>query len=110
MTRADELRAASEADDETAVRLLLADLTEADRADLIPVARETVATMVKQGIDAVHHMAPTLLMAYGVLSASEIRKLGWRSHHLPTGLEDVLRRAIPGAPRPDRRVPPRRRR
>jgi hypothetical protein len=36
-----------------------------------------------------------LLMAYGVLSVSEIRKLGWRSHHLPKQVEDVLRRRSP---------------
>jgi len=92
MTRADAVRAAAEAEDEAAIRELLADLPEADRADLIPVAREVVIAQVKKGIDAAGHLAPTLLIAYGVLSASEIRKLGWRSNHLPRGVEDVLRR------------------
>jgi hypothetical protein len=42
MTRADALRAAAEAEDEAAIRQLLADLSEADRSDLIP-AREVAA-------------------------------------------------------------------
>lgn len=91
MTPAEALRAADKAEDEAAVRILLADVSEADRADLIPVAREIVARVTKQGIGAAGHLAPMLLMAYGVLSVSEIRKLGWRSNHLPKQLQDVLR-------------------
>ena len=36
-----------------------------------------------------------LLIAYGVLPVSEIRKLGWRSNHLPEDVDDVLRRRSP---------------
>ncbi len=95
MTPAETLRAAGQADDEAAVRALLVGRSEAERADLIPVARELVAQQTRKGLDAVGHLAPMLLMAYGVLSVSDIRKLGWRSNHLPTALEDVLRGRSP---------------
>jgi len=91
MTLADELRAAGQADDEATVRALLVGRSEADRAELIPVAREIVSAQTKKGLGAVGHLAPMLLIAYGVLAVSDIRKLGWRSNHLPKGLEDVLR-------------------
>jgi uncharacterized protein DUF6493 len=95
MTTAERLRAAGEAEDEAAVRTLLADMPEADRADLVPVAREIVAAQTKKGIVAAGHLAPMLLMAYGILPVSEIRKLGWRAHHLPKGLVEVLRNRAP---------------
>lgn len=95
MTPAEALRAAGEAEDEAAVRRLLVGLSEADRADLMPVAREIVAEKTRKGIDAYGHLAPMLLMAYGILPASEIRKLGWRSNHIPKQLQDVLRGRAP---------------
>jgi hypothetical protein len=95
MTLAERLRAAGDAGDEAAVRALLADLSEAERADLIPLARQLVAARTKMGINAAGPLAPMLLLAYGVLSVSEIRKLGWRSHHVPDRLHDVLRRRGP---------------
>ena len=92
MTPAETLRVASKADDAAAVRGLLAEMPEAERAELIPVAREIVAVQVKRGIDAARNLAPTLLIAYGILSVTEIRKLGWRSNWIPDELADVLRR------------------
>ena len=91
MSPAEALRAAHEADDEAAIRTLLADLSESDRDDLIPVAREIVATEVKKGVGGAAHLPAMLLIAYGVLPLTDIRKLGWRSNHIPKGLEDVLR-------------------
>ena len=100
MTPAEALRSAAKAEDEAAVRTLLAGLSEADRADLIPVARELVAEDVKKGLNAVGHLAPALLMAYGVLPVAELRKLGWRARHLPPHLVEVLRLRSP-----DRLIP-----
>lgn len=100
MTAADDLRAAGRAGDEAAVQALLADRSEAERADLIPVAREIVAAEKRKGIDAIGHLPATLLIAYGLLPVSDIRKLGWWSNHLPDRLPDVLRRRSP-----DRLVP-----
>ena len=45
-----------------------------------------------------------LLVAYGVLSVSEIRKLGWRSQPPSEGARGRAPAASPRAPRPDRRV------
>ena len=95
MTAAEALRAAAHADDAAAVRALLADRPEADRAELAPVAREIVAAEVRKGLGAVHHLEPMLLVAYGILPVSEIRKLGWRSNHLPAHVVDVLRGRSP---------------
>ena len=95
MTPAETLRAAGRAGDEAAVRDLLVDLSEVERADLIPVTRELVAADMQQGIAAVGHLGPMLLAAYGVLPVSDIRKLGWRANHLPDRLEIVLRRRSP---------------
>ena len=61
MTPAETLRAAAEADDEAAVRALLADLPEAERAELAPVARPIVAAVKRQGIAAVGHLGTTML-------------------------------------------------
>jgi len=91
MTPADTLRAAAEADDEAAIRVLLADMPEVDRADLAPVARPIVAAVKRRGIEGMAHLGTTMLMAYGLLPISEIRTLGWRSNHLPQNLEEVLR-------------------
>jgi hypothetical protein len=79
-------------EDETAVRRLLADRAEDDRVELQPVVRAAVASAKAKGLGAVRHLAPTLLAAYGVLPVTDIRKLGWRSNHLPERLEEVLRR------------------
>ena len=95
MTPAKSLRAAADAEDEGAVRAVLADLSEADRTELIPIAREVMAAQMKKGIDAAGHLAPTILMAYGTLPLSEIRRLGWRANHLPRDLVDVLRQRSP---------------
>lgn len=95
MTPAEAARAAAAAADEVGLRDLLAGLSEAERADLIPLARELVAADKKKGINAVFRLAPMLLMAYGTLPVSEIRKLGWRSNHVPKQLQDVLRRRAP---------------
>lgn len=95
MTPAEALRAAAASGDEAAVRGILAGLTEADRAELAPVAREIVAAVAKKGIDAVGSLGTALLLAYGTLPVSEIRKLGWRTNHTPRHLEDVLRRRSP---------------
>ena len=91
MTPADTLRAAAEADDEAAIRALLADMPEADRAELAPVARPIVAAVKRRGIEGMAHRGTTMLMAYGLLPVSEIRTLGWRNNHLPQNLEEVLR-------------------
>jgi len=79
-------------EDEPAVRRLLADLAEDDRVELQPVARAAAASAKAKGLGAVGHLAPSLLAAYGVLPVTDIRKLGWRSNHLPDRLEEVLRR------------------
>ena len=79
------------AEDEAAVRRLLADRAEDDRVELQPVVRAAVVAAKAKGIGAIGHLAPTLLAAYGVLPVTDIRKLGWRSHHLPDGLDQVLR-------------------
>lgn len=90
-TTADALRAALAAEDQPAIRRLLADRAEADRIELQPVARSAIATAKAKGIGAVGHLAPTLLAAYGVLPVTDIRRLGWRSNHLPDRLAEVLR-------------------
>jgi hypothetical protein len=95
MSRSEALRAAVRSDDEAAVIDLLSDLSEADRAELSPVVRDLVADVKRKGIDAVGHLGPTLVAAYGVLPASDLRTLGWRSNHLPKQLVDVLRRRSP---------------
>jgi hypothetical protein len=95
MTRADDLRAAVEADDEATVLALLADQSEADRTGLQPVARVLVAAATKKGLEAVGHLGAVLLAAYGTLPVSDLRKLGWRSNHLPRRLEVVLERRAP---------------
>jgi hypothetical protein len=91
-TPAIALGVALAAEDETAVRRLLADRAEDDRVELQPVARSAVVAAKAKGIGAIGHLAPTLLAAYGVLPVTDIRKLGWRSNHLPDRLEEVLRR------------------
>lgn len=90
MTAADDLRQAVGARDDAAVRAILSPLTEAERADLMPIAREQVKTTIARGLDAVGDLGPTLVLAYGVLSVTEIRKLGWRSRHIRTDVADVL--------------------
>lgn len=94
MTTSDELRRAVAADDEAAIRAILSPLTEEDRADLAPVARDVVKAEVAQGVDA-RHLGPMLVLAYGLLPVTEIRKLGWRSNHLRTDVADVLRHRSP---------------
>jgi hypothetical protein len=94
MTVADELGRAVAADDEAAIRAILSPLTEADRADLAQVARDVVKREVARGVDA-RQLGPMLVLAYGLLPVAEIRKLGWRSNHLRTGVADVLRRRSP---------------
>ena len=91
MTPAETLRAATDADDEAAIAAMLAGLSEAERGELIPVAREIAAAEVKKGMGPNSHLKPMLLIAYGVLPASDIRKLGWRSNHLPKQVDVVLR-------------------
>ena len=79
MTPAEALRAAVAADDEAAVRDLLGNMSEAERVELIPVVRELVAAAVKRRASRPSATWDRCcLMAYGVLSVSEIRKLGWR--------------------------------
>src|SRR4051794_15782842 len=95
MTPAERLRTAADAADEDAIRAQLADLSEADRTALIPVAREVVAATVARGIDAVGHLGPALLLAYGTLTVTEIRRLGWRTGHLRSPIVDVLRCRAP---------------
>jgi hypothetical protein len=95
MTPAEALQAAFEARDEAAVRRLLADMPEAARADVSPLVRRHVAFVSKAGINALGSLGAMLLSAYGVLPVSDIRRLGWRSNHIPKGLEDVLRRRSP---------------
>ncbi len=92
MTPAETLRAASEAGDAAAIQVLLAEMPEADRAELVSVARDIVAATKREGIDAARHLDPTLLIAYGLLPVSDIRKLGWRTNWIPDGLVNVLRR------------------
>jgi hypothetical protein len=96
MTPADTLRAATDADDEATIMAVLADLSEAERAELIPVAREIAAAEVKKGHGPGSHLTSVLLVAYGVLPVSDIRKLGWRSNHLPKHVDVVLRGRSPG--------------
>ena len=91
MTPTEALRTAARAEDEAGVRSLLAGLSEADRTELIPAARELVAAEAKKGIAAAGHLGPALLIAYGVLPLTDIRKLGWRAGHLPSRLDEVLR-------------------
>ena len=95
MTPAETLRAAVERGDEAAVRALLADLPEAERADLVPAAREIVAAVKRMGLGGIRELPPVLLIAYGLLPVSEIRTLGWRNNYVPDGLQDVLRRRAP---------------
>ncbi|TAJ99913.1 MAG: hypothetical protein EPO36_10415 [Chloroflexota bacterium] len=99
MTPAEELEAALEAAfaarDEIAARALLAELSEAERAELVPVARRLVAGVAKRGIDGLGSLGPALMAAYGILTVTDIRRLGWRSNHISAGLEDVLRRRSP---------------
>jgi len=91
MTPSETLAAAAEAGDEAAIRTLLADMPEADRADLVPIARPIVAAVKRRGTEGIRDLGTTMLMAYGLLALSEIRTLGWRTNHLPPHLEDVLR-------------------
>jgi hypothetical protein len=95
VTRADDLRAASAADDGALVRRLLADLPEDERTELIPVAREIVAAVKRRGIDAVSHLDAVLPIAYGILPVSDLTKLGWWSNWVPKDLDVVLRRRSP---------------
>lgn len=95
MTPAETLEAAAHARDEEAIRVLLADLPEAERAELASAARPIVAAVKRRGLDGIHDLGPTLLMAYGLLPVSEIRTLGWRYNHTPSHLDDVLRRRSP---------------
>jgi hypothetical protein len=90
MSLAEALESAVRSGDEERIRRLLLPLSEAERAQLQPTVRAIVATEVRQGIEAVARLGPMLLAAYGTLPASELRKLGWRSIHIPRGLEDVL--------------------
>lgn len=94
MTAPDELRVAAAAHDEGAIRAILSPLPEDDRADLAPIAREVVRTEVAHGLEA-RHLEPMLVLAYGLLPVTEIRKLGWRSRHLRTDFADILRRRSP---------------
>ena len=95
MTTSDELRPAVAAEDEAAIRTILSPLTEDDRADFVPIAREVVKATIARGLEAAGHLGPMLVLAYGVLPVAEIRKLGWRSRHLRTDVADVLRRRSP---------------
>lgn len=95
MTIADDLRAAADAEDEARIRRLLRGLPEADRSGLAAIAREVVATQTKRGLGAADHLGPMSLLAYGILPVSDIRRLGWRSNHLPSGLDEVLRGRSP---------------
>lgn len=91
----DRLRAAAESGDEATIRRVLGPLSEADRAEVAALAREIMAATVARGIDAARQLGPMLLLAYGVLPVTELRKLGWRSNHLPPGTADVLRGRSP---------------
>ena len=91
MTPTEALRAAARAEDEAGVRTLLVSLSETERSELIPAARELVAAETRKGIAAAGHLGPALLIAYGVLPLTDIRKLGWRAGHLPSHLDEVLR-------------------
>jgi hypothetical protein len=96
MTPAERLSAAAEAGDDAAILALLSDMPEAERADLVPIARPIVAAVKRRGIEATGGiLRAALLMAYGLLPVSEIRSLGWRNNHLPPNLEDVLHRRSP---------------
>jgi hypothetical protein len=95
MTPAEEVARAAEVEDEAEIRRLIAPLSEPERADLIPLARDLVAVQVARRIDAARHLGPMLLLAYGTLAVTEIRKLGWRSNHVPRDLVDVLRGRSP---------------
>ena len=84
MTPADELRAAAEAEDEAADPAAPGRPARGGPGRLSPVAREIVASQVKRRASTPSaDLGPMLLMAYGILPVSEIRKLGWRSNHLP---------------------------
>lgn len=99
MTPAETLAAAVRSADEAAIGQLLAGMSETDRAQLAAVARGLVAEIRKKQVYG-SELRPTVLVAYGVLPISEIRKLGWRAGHLPDHLVDVLRHRSP-----DRLVP-----
>ena len=91
MTPADRIRQAVAAEDDDAIRDSLAPLSEDERADVVPIAREVVAATMARGIEAARNLQPTLLLAYGTLTATEIRKLGWRTRHIRAPLSEVLR-------------------
>ena len=96
MTPAETLAAAAQMGDDAAIRALLIDMPEAERADLAPIARPFVTAVKRRGIAGIGgELRAALLMAYGLLPVSEIRTLGWRSNHLPPEIEDVLRRRSP---------------
>jgi hypothetical protein len=92
---AERLRAAWDARDAAAIRDVLGDLSEPERVELQPVARPIVATVVRGGIGEVGNLRPMLLVAYGVLPATELRRLGWRANHLPAEAAEVLLRRDP---------------
>ena len=92
---AERLRAAWETRDPSAIAAVLVDLSETERAELQPVARVIVDGVVRGGTDEVRNLPPMLLIAFGVLPATEIRELGWRSGHLRMAGADVLRNRDP---------------
>lgn len=94
MPPVDLLRLAAETNDEATIRQILGPLSEAERAEVAALAREIVSATVARGVDA-RNLGPMLLLAYGVLPATEIRKLGWRSNHLPVETAEVLRGRSP---------------
>ena len=63
---------------------LSAPLTEAERADVAPLAREIVAALVLRGIDAARHLGPMLPLADGTPPVTEIRKLARARGTSPT--------------------------
>jgi uncharacterized protein DUF6493 len=95
MTLVEDVRRAADAGDEAAIRGLIAPLSEDERGELAPFAREIAKIQVARGVDAVRDLGPMLLLAYGTLPVTEIRKLGWRSNHLPPDVAEVLRRRAP---------------
>jgi len=90
---AERFAAAARARDATAICELLAPMSEADRAQFASVAREVVEAERERDVGAAFE--PMLLLAFGVLPAAEIRKLGWRRGHIPDALHEVLRRRSP---------------
>jgi len=95
MTLAEALEVAVRGEDLVAIRELVGGLPEAERTPLQPYARDLMTAEIKLGIERVRHLGPMLLVAYGTLPVTDLRKLGWRSLHAPEGMESVLRRRSP---------------